>query len=223
MENQKLHVQHTYNISTFKKLKLNYWGIRKCANTTMKYILLRAENPKIVEQIEKRDKNNVNAHGNPHRGWVHNRCVYITPVQAKENGFKNFTVLRDPIQRVCSMYNNCLQRPDRAVASGSDQFKDDMKVFLQNPTIMGFLDVLEKYPDEERNIHYRSQKSHCLIENIIKLKLDTLALTIHSIHPSLNVDIKLNASEEDIKIEPLIKERIYQIFNEDHRLYCNSI
>lgn len=218
------HIQHAYNISTFKHLELNYWGIRKCANTTIKYVLLRAEKPDKVKTLENNKRFNLlNAHGKPHRNWVHENCNYITPEKASQNGFKNFTVLRDPVERVYSMYNNILERPERAYASGSNQFKKDIKLFVKKPNMSSFLDILEQYPDKDRNIHYRSQKSHCLIENIVKVHMSRLSTTIQQIHPSLVVDVTLNASGKHLKPDTHTLERIHQVYKEDFELLKECI
>ena len=179
-----MNIQQKYNISTFAKLQLNYWGIAKCGNTTVKYILLRASNPELFKRF---DKDTVNMYNKRHQGWVHQKCIYITPKEAKLNNFKNFTVLRDPVQRVYSMYSNGLIRPERVAASGSEKFKKDARKMFVNykPSMFEFLDLLEHYPDQDRNIHYRSQKSFCLFDDIIKLDIERLSSTIHKIHPSL--------------------------------------
>lgn len=209
-----INIQQTYNISTFKNLKLNYWGIRKCGHTSVKYILLQAEKPNIFRKHHK------NAHGNPHEGWVHQACTYITPKQARQNTFKNFTVLRDPISRVQSMFNNLLKRPGKASASGSAQFKNDIHLLVNSPNlnILSFLNLLEQYPDKDRNIHYRSQKSHCLFDDIIKINLSNISSTIQQIHPSLKANVQLNASEKKPTLPEHVIERIHEVFYEDFQL-----
>lgn len=222
------HIRQKHNISSFSSLRLNYWGIPKCANTTLKYALLRAENPNLVERMESKKRNkNTNVDGNPNRGWVHQKCQYITPQEAQHNGHKNFTALRDPVQRACSMYQNGLSRPERVTASGSDQFKRDItalfKKYRNRPSMLDFLDVIKQYSDNQRNIHYRSQKSYCLINKIIKLDVALLSSTAHLVHPKLIIDIKLNESKDKPTPSVEVLDRIHKVFAADFDLWNQCI
>jgi hypothetical protein len=213
-----MNIRHEYNISTFEKLQINYWGVRKSGCTTMKYILLRGERPKFVERMDKRGRGR-NRHGYPNRGWVHNECRYISPTEAKENGFKNIIVLRDPVQRALSMYNGIETDPYTMLKSGSRQFKVEAKKISKNININAFLDLLERFPDKDRNWHYRSQKSYCLFEDIIKLDIDNIQNTIHLINPNLVVNVVFNKSEKRESPSTHIVKRIHEIFKEDFELY----
>jgi len=222
------HIRQAYNISQFPKLQVNYWGIPKCANTTLKYILLRTENPTLVEQFDRKKENRaVNIDGNPNRGWVHQKCHYITPVQASQNGFTNFTALRDPVQRAYSMHGNSLSRPARVSASGSNAFKQTITRLFQKhqnrPSLIEFLKIVGQFSDEDRNIHYRSQKSYCLVDDIIKLDVEMLSSTIQHVHPSLVVDVRLNVSTKHPTPDSATLQQIHEVFSEDFKIWNECI
>ncbi len=210
---KKLSVQEKYNIATFSNLQLNFWAIPKCGSTTIKTILLREDSPSLYNRCK----------NDPHtQQWAHGKCKYITPKQTKQKGFKNFAVLRDPIQRLYSMYK-ALDRLGENM-QGSVHFKRDIKDFFKNPNVLDFVKLLGRHPDEERNIHFRSQKSYCIFDNIIKIDLSNISSTIHQIHPSLVVDINVNRSiiilPDTVAHTPEdIIDQIHQVFEEDFKLY----
>lgn len=219
-------IRHRYNISTFDYLRINYWGIAKCGHSTLKVILYRADNPREYKHL-KNTNSSRNIHGNPIVKWIYNKCKYISPKDASKNGYMNFTVLRNPIQRACSMYNNAVHSPGRVDNSGSREFKKEANILFeqrkQTPTMLDFLNLIGRYPDKDRNRHYRSQKSYCLLNDIIKLNIETISSTIKLIHPSLVVDIQLNASGKHQPPDNKTLEKIHEIYTNDFNLWEQSI
>ncbi len=213
---KELSVQLKYNIATFPNLQLNFWAIPKCGSTTIKTILLREDNPSLYNRCK----------NNPHtRHWAHGNCKYITPEQTKQNGFKNFAVLRDPILRLYSMYKALDRLGDNM--QGGKHFKEDIKDFFKNRNVLDFVKLLGRHDDKERNIHFKSQKSYCIFDDIIKLDLSTISSTIQQIHPSLIVDIRLGITDirpgtiaPDEADEDIIGQ-IHQVFEEDFKLWLN--
>jgi hypothetical protein len=220
-------VRHRYNITTFDKLKVNYWGIAKCGNSTLKYILYRANNPKSFDHLKKKRGTSKNSHGNVKVDWISGNCHFISPSEASKNNCVNFTVLRDPIQRAYSMYADATRSPTRICKSGSSRFKKEAKrIFEQRksvPSMIDFLNLIAKYSDKERNLHHRTQKSYCLLDDIIKLDIATLPLTIHQIHPSLEVNVRLNASRSHPTPSEEILRLIHDIYAEDFELLKQCI
>ena len=85
----------SFNVMTFPELGVNYFGIPKCMNTSIKWALLNevglADQP--IDEISK---------------WVHNVELdrYITPEDALSSPLRNFTVIRSPYDRVRSLYKD---------------------------------------------------------------------------------------------------------------------
>lgn len=128
-----------YNITAWDKLKLNYWGIPKCMNTSVKYTLYSQLNPN--------DSRSVN--GIPR--WIHHVDLlrYITKGSALVNGNINFTVIRHPYDRVLSLYRDMTFR----------RRKVNMMPDVDNRKIDGldeFIDVYIKNSTDADNIHLRS-------------------------------------------------------------------
>lgn len=211
---QKLDIKHQYNITSFHNLRVNYWGIPKCANTTMKFVLLRADDPQLF-----RRHNRGNEKDESFGKWAHHKCRYITPEQAKRNGFKNFTVVREPVDRFQSMYNTKDRLYKTVMQEGTMK---GIKAFYDNPTVLAFLDFLEQNPDRVRNYHFRSQSSWCLIDNTVKLDMATLSNTLQQIHPSLRADVKLNTSPHKHDYDDNVINRIHEVFKEDFVLWIET-
>ena len=93
-----------YNISCWDDLGLNYWGITKCGNTSIKYALIESSG-RLIDQLIKSD-----AHGAD--SWVHseNHIKYIDLDTALSNGNRNFAVTRNPYDRFISMYKDTQRR-----------------------------------------------------------------------------------------------------------------
>lgn len=207
-----LSVAHNYNIASFPTLRLNFWAIPRCGSTTIKHYLYRAENPQKFERL----KNNKHT-----KHWVHGACKYITPDEAKKNNFKNFTILRNPVDRIYSMYA-ALDRLGVNMQGGV-QFQHDVRKFWKDRNIMLFLELLAKHSDENRNIHFRSQASYCKLDSIIKLDLATVDSSIGSIHPAAKIDTHLNISKSKslpspTKHEEVVKQ-VHDIFYEDFKIW----
>jgi hypothetical protein len=146
-------VDDTYkkiNITVWPQHKLNYWGITKCANSAVKSSLLGHT----VKNIHKRDKS---LHSSQN-------VTYISQDAALSNTYTNFTVTRDPYERFISLYKDF----------GCDRYKS---IGLENTvTFDYFLEyVLEKFPNDDCNIHFKSQCSFItknnqfMFDNVFKM------------------------------------------------------
>lgn len=134
------------NISYWPKLGVNYWGITKCANSTVKTHLYELEYQKEFE-FTKETK-------------IHSSSLinYITEDEALRNNLKNFTVTRNPYDRFSSIYRYMiLSRPKRGAKAGLNK---DM-------SIDGLLSFIENTLDNERDVHLKTQCSFITTNDII--------------------------------------------------------
>ena len=124
-----------YNITQWESLGVNYWGITKAANSTIKSHLLKASG---FSQNEWLDTVKVNKES---------LADYITPEQAHNNSLLNFTVIRHPLGRAVSVYKDLvMSRPERSVSAG---LSEDM-------TLDDYFDFLSSTDDDSCDVHMKS-------------------------------------------------------------------
>lgn len=175
-----------YNISTWDKIGLNFWGVPKAGNTSIKYLLHQVSGNDILESDDKTQ-------------WVHNHefTTYISPNQAIDNGFANIAVTRNPYKRFISMWKDVERRgPEFAVSC---------------KTVDEFLFYLENTLDKKRNVHFRTQR-YFLHENVKCIDItDTDALQIYLNHPIPHKNILKGV----IELSDRQKERVYNVYKND--------
>lgn len=207
-----------YGISSFKNLRINYWSIPKCGNTSIKYALLRAEDPErfkhILSKHNTSDSDDVNQ-------WIHSVgiCTYIRPDQANNNGFTNFTVIREPVSRLLSGYMDFTQKRPSHGMGGSHQFVTWFRQLRRTPSVFLLVHLLEQCPDPQRDVHFRSQKSYCLNDDLVMLKLVNIATTIKKINPDIVLDVKLHTTGEKAPLAQDLADRINKIYHHDAKLW----
>lgn len=192
-------IKKKYNLTTYPKLGLNYWGVPKCGNTSVKFVLLQASG--------------VDTQSQGH-AWVHQPDVnqYITPEQALINSYINFATIRHPYNRVKSLYKDFAHtRPEIGIKKGVD------KTHLTN--IDYFVDQCIVDTTDNDNVHVRSisyflfdENNKALVDNIFDIE------TQHqNLEKFLNVDIvKMNANHSnDIELSDANKEKIYKRYQCD--------
>ena len=181
-------IKNTYNISVWPELKLNFWGIPKAGNTSIKYLLHQKSGNSM--QIDD-DLNQ----------WVHQakNTYYITPEEAMNNGFTNFTVTRNPYDRFLSMFKDVLRRGG---SMGLSRCR----------TIENFVAHLELTPDERRNVHFRSQCHFLRDHDIMHMDIsDTEKLSNFF---QCEVPHK-NAIKKSIEMNEHLRKRVYAIYAAD--------
>jgi hypothetical protein len=170
-----------FNITTFHTLKINYFGITKGGNSSIKSALLRADKPNRDTSIHIHDPR---------------ASSYITKSTPLNNGYTNFTILRDPYTRIISMYKDYVvnNKGNKYVKNSllwpifffkDAKLKTIAKQDGNKPTKDGlnaFVKMICQYPDEWLNIHFRSQYffiSHndTIIPSLI-LKLENIKRSI---------------------------------------------
>jgi hypothetical protein len=187
-----------YGISEWSNYRLNFWNIPKCGATAVKAALLneKISNPyDINSELHSIDKQK-----------------YIDINTALTNGFKNFTVVRDPYDRVISMYKDFgLRRPKHIKGHKNDMLKN-FNYFLD--------EVIYKSDDKTCDPHFRSMSSYIflnekiLVDNIFNLQnvkdfLNNYGLSFNPANMTKPLDLKL--TEEH-------KEKINQRYKKDFDL-----
>jgi hypothetical protein len=134
-----------YNISQWDSHKVNYWGITKSGNTSVKYGLLEACNKHLSEVKTS-------------TVWVHDNKLakYIDKTTAFANGNKNISVTRNPYDRTLSMYKDFAKRKDTIYKGLSKKFNINC--------LDDFLDFLLAHDVNRVNIHFKPQ-SYFITEN----------------------------------------------------------
>jgi cytidyltransferase-like protein len=143
-----------YNITSWPKLSVNYIGIPKCMNTSMKATLMEASGVDV--NIANPDEANA---------WLHqgSRADYIDKDKANLNGHKNFTIVRDPYTRLESLYSDFMIKRFDMLGVGIKLGWND------------FIDYVCNTDDSEKtNVHLRSQSSFIEgIDDVFVIHLET--------------------------------------------------
>jgi hypothetical protein len=191
-------LQLKYNISTWPKSDINYWGIQKCGTTSVKYMLHYKNHYKRALFFDKvKNYNNYN--------WVHDAALtrYISKDEALTNGLQNITNIRDPYDRFLSMYTDiCIRRKDTT-------FKD-----FSFRSIEDFLDYLELNINKSDK-HMRTQ-SYYIVEDdkVIPKTIDIQRMDLMEKILGLKIP-ELNQTNNDIYLTDEQKDQVYHIFQQD--------
>jgi hypothetical protein len=180
------------NISTWPTIGYNFWGITKCASTTVKTHLYEV----VTGDVYKETKHT----------RIHGVVDYVTPEQALNNGLLNFAIVRQPEDRFFSMYNDLvLSRPKRGRKAGIEE----------NLSVDQFISFLETQDLHNCDVHFRTQSSFIPKTGllIIDVKyLENWPLTIPPVrmrkHTSKVKTIAILTQEQ--------KDRVYNLYQEDY-------
>ena len=199
MMSEALKLKH--NITEWERWELNYVGIPKCGNTMFKWYLLGCPTIKVLGD------SNAEIH-------QEHRARYITPEQANANGFQTVALIRNPLERVFSMWKDFHGKRNGLLGQRDMSFYD----FVTQV-------VVPSDDTENTNVHLRSM--HYFIKDI---KNPTLVL-IDDLNyqdglwlrkmfgidkfEKLHTTQELQAPTEDTEIGALIIKR----YPEDWELY----
>lgn len=189
-----------YNITTWPDHGLNYWGIPKCGNTSIKYALIGRK----VDYYNASDT----------VVWVHNikSNEYITRNEALSNGRINVTVVRHPFDRVMSLYRDFVLRRPRHHNKGATNLED----FVYNV-------ILDSEDSVETDIHYRSisyfiansDRTSILVNNIFDIKdIDQF----YKRFGLKNILINKNRFFSEEELSTVHKKLIFNRYKDDFRL-----
>jgi len=190
-----------FNITAWPEFGVNFWGIPKCGNTSVKIALYGIDKDRSV--IE--GKQNANTFYRVNSKWVHELEVvnYIVPEEALENGLNNLTVIRNPLDRLNSQF-----------------FYNFRAKILKITYVDQLLDHVEMTSELDRNMHFRSQKffiaenSKLLVDKIFKLE------HIQELENFLGIQIPItNQSMAKLTFTKQQISRIKKLYKEDFDLY----
>jgi hypothetical protein len=200
-----------YNITEWPEFSINYWGITKCAHTSVKMALSRSRPKKFALTCARSD---INFKSVLDQLWIHydfSLCNYITPQQAAENTYENITVIRHPVERFISQFHfirkcNALNILNVPKAASYDEL----------------LDVIEAGVDLD--IHFRSQCS--FIYNDSNLLVDRIFTVenIKQLEDYLGVIIPhYNKTNKTALLPQHTLARLQKVFKEDFVLYETNL
>ena len=142
-------LKQKFGIIELPELGCNYWSIPKCGNTSIKYGCLRASGLEIET-----DEDDIYAS-------LHDLGVarYIDMTMALENGFFNFSVVRNPIQRALSMYHDfAYKRKGKAVGGSGEFVLAWEQLIASESTFSDFVSLLLQFDEADVDMHFRSYK-----------------------------------------------------------------
>lgn len=167
-----------YNITSFPALRTNFWGVTKSANLSIKKAL-----------------------------GLHGEGEYISHVDALRTGYYNFSVIREPVDRFCSMYKYNLMRPELC--------------YLEHCLdVDPLLDLIEGTADKDRNVHFRSQRYFVAPKGILTPELFLLEHDLAEIEERFNVSVDVtNNIDMEIHLSDSQIARVKNIYSEDIKMY----
>lgn len=185
-----------YGISEWHEYSLNFWNIPKCGATAVKAALFKKD-----------VKDPYAIHAEYHSTEVQK---FISINDAISNGYLNFSVVRNPYDRVISMYKDFgLRRP---IKKHKNKNLSDFNYFLDNIILVS--------KDETCNPHFRSMSSYIQPEGILLVDKVFNFLTVKNFLQQYNLNFlpvnvtpttKINLTKEQ-------KEKIFYRYKNDFSL-----
>ena len=193
-------IKKDWNITSWKVSKLNYFGITKCGNTSMKKLLISIEKPQLLKSMTDR------IHKMYHSANILNN--YIPKEEALTNGYVNFALTRNPYDRFLSMYKDQLKRPRTFW-------------FEKKKTMEELIDHIASIPDTERNPHMRSQHFYVGdVKGIVLINVDNE--TAFNVFSKKYLNGKklpvVNTTSGDYELPKKVKEKVYKVYRKDFDL-----
>lgn len=180
------------NITTWPNLGVNYWGVTKCANSTIKTHLW---------ELEHNSKFAINKDTAIHSDIYVSR---LTEYQALHSTNENFTVVRHPVSRFKSMYRDLVLSRVRV----------GKKASIEGFNIDQVLDYLETHSDSVRNVHLKSQSA--FVNHDIKI------IHLENLYNEWDFDFEppafkknVTRNQDNIILTSYQTDRIYKIYQKD--------
>lgn len=194
-----------YLITSWPHLGVNYWAIPKAGSTSLLASLLKSRGDHDVDQLT-----DIEIHGA-------DRVRYITPQQARDNGYHNFSLVRNPYQRALSLYRDFGLRRNhkRMIRDKSiDRTKlKDLDYFIDQQIVPSL--------DHRDNLHVRSQHWY-LIGGHNKIQVDTIYHfeQISQLFNTLGLPYQhRNTTNEILELNHQQRAKIYQRYQLDFTFF----
>jgi len=193
------------NITTWNAPDVNYWGIPKCGNTSIKLALLNPSDSLIAQEETKlfEGKGNTRFLKTTSK-WVHYSPIasrYISDKDAIDNGKENFTVIRNPIERFKS------------------QYVYNLKARLEPIMMIDHLIEHMRQPDKCLNIHFRTQHHFISRDGVVIpeiYRLDDLTILKSRLGTTIP---HVNTANIEIALKGYQITAVESIFAQDFELY----
>lgn len=182
------------NITVWPLLGVNFWGITKCANSTMKIHLYELENNAKFEA--KKDTK------------IHKPIYvnYISEEEALQNNLTNFTITRNPYDRFVSIYRDMVKsRPRRGRQAG----------LSSDSNIDQVLSLISEIPNNERDVHLRTQYSFIPYTQITKIDVKDILSKWPLDFPAPNFIKNKSSYTDSIQLTEEQRKKVYEIYKED--------
>lgn len=192
-------IKLTYSIACFDRIRTNYVAIPKCGTTSILHALAKAEDPRLLDSLRNED-------------FIHSLRIarYITPKEANTNGYSTIATSRCPYQRTLSMYNDLLGKRNTKRIGGSLAFVEAInKARKTKPSITNFLNILARFSDSKRDIHFRSQHYFCKdLENVTLFDITELSRFpfVVDAHMNTTTNTTILSTEEYHMIETIFAD-----------------
>lgn len=188
----------------YKNLKIVFHGIPKNASTSIKNALYTYEH-------------GYKFSGNKqyiHKGNEKGGSIYpsIDCIHTKFLNWYHFTVVRNPIDRFLSFYNDLFANTTK-VRGSKPSFYSDNNIKLKHKPVNEVLDMIECFKDEECDEHFASQSSFVYVDDAKIVKMEDLNTGWSAICKDIGVDYKpLPVYNKSVNTVELTDEQVSRIY-----------
>jgi len=212
----------TYGIINFEVLGFDYIGVPKNGTTSFLASCLKYLNTPIDLTSETYDTDL----------QIHSKNIvkYIIPTESLENNLSKVIILRNPENRLLSVYNDfCFGNKSKYhKVSGSKSFIKQWNIFFKSDkNIDYFLELLDDFSDTDKDAHLRSQcwfiEPFSNLENCLFFTVEHVDKIYTTLNKKFNLKLEIcnrNITYKKItKFNEKVKEKIYIQYQKDYDLW----
>lgn len=196
-----------YNRQTpcvYKNLKVVFHGIPKNASTSVKNALYNYEHGLEFQG----NKQHI------HKGSEKGGSIYpdIECIKTKFDDWFHFTVVRNPVDRFLSFYNDLFVQTTKKRTS-TPKFYTVNRIKLKPMPIDQVIDMVEQYEDDVADEHFASQSSFIHSDNCLTIKMEDLDTGWTKVCNEIRVDYQpLPVYNKSTNTTFLTEEQISRIY-----------
>ena len=181
-----MYIHTEKSITSYDNLGINFWCIPKCGNTSTKLAFLKLNDPALfsgtIEKMMRSDQDDT--HDFIHRVQFNK---FITYEEATSNGYRNVSVVRNPIDRFCSAYRDFVFKRSTSGFGKFPKFEVFIKKARQDNDMVSFLKGISELDYEDIDAHFRPQS--VFVDDCVEVfKLEHMSELSKEIHPKLHLD-----------------------------------